>query len=57
MSLFPYERSGAAIGIWGALSGVAAAAGPVLGGFLVRSFDWGWIFFVNLPFCVMLRAL
>ncbi len=53
MAVFPYERRGAAIGIWGALSGVAAAAGPVLGGFLVQSFDWRWIFFVNLPFCLI----
>jgi EmrB/QacA subfamily drug resistance transporter len=53
MGVFPPERRGAAIGIWGALSGIAAAAGPVLGGFLVQQFDWRWIFFVNLPFCLI----
>jgi EmrB/QacA subfamily drug resistance transporter len=52
-AVFPREKRGAAIGVWGALSGLAAAAGPVLGGFLVQNFDWRWIFFVNLPFCVI----
>ncbi len=52
IAVFPRERRGAAIGVWGALSGLAAAAGPVLGGFLVQNFDWRWIFFVNLPFCI-----
>src|SRR5215471_11146521 len=52
IAVFPRERRGAAIGVWGALSGLAAAAGPVLGGFLVQNFDWRWIFFVNLTFCV-----
>ena len=53
IAVFPRERRGAAIGVWGALSGLAAAAGPVLGGFLVQNFDWRWIFFVNLPFCIV----
>jgi EmrB/QacA subfamily drug resistance transporter len=53
IAVFPRERRGAAIGVWGALSGLAAAAGPVIGGFLVQNFDWRWIFFVNLPFCIV----
>lgn len=53
MSVFPAEKRGAAIGVWGASSGIASAIGPVLGGFLVENFDWRWIFFVNLPFCIM----
>ncbi|HTI15835.1 MAG TPA: MFS transporter [Dictyobacter sp.] len=53
MSVFPREKRGAAIGVWGALSGLAAAAGPVIGGFLVENLDWRYIFFVNLPFCVV----
>lgn len=52
-AVFPRERRGAAIGIWGAMAGLASAAGPVLGGFLVQNFDWRWIFFVNLPFCLI----
>jgi len=44
----PVERA-KAIGIWGATSGVAVAAGPVLGGWLLEHFWWGSVFFVNLP--------
>jgi EmrB/QacA subfamily drug resistance transporter len=40
---------GTAFGIWGAVSGAAAAVGPVLGGLLTDSINWRAIFFVNLP--------
>ena len=56
-AVFPPQKRGAAIGIWGALAGLAAAIGPVLGGFLLEAgkgnLEWRWIFFVNLPFCVI----
>jgi EmrB/QacA subfamily drug resistance transporter len=51
--VFPPQKRGAAIGVWGAAAGLAAAIGPILGGFLVENFDWRWIFFVNLPFCIV----
>lgn len=38
-----------AIGVWGGVGGIAAAAGPVLGAFLVYYFDWRAVFFVNIP--------
>jgi len=46
---FPVEERGTALGIWGATSGVALVLGPILGGVLVDSFSWRWIFFINLP--------
>ncbi len=52
-AVFPAKQRGAAIGIWGAAAGLASAAGPVLGGFLVQSFGWPAIFLVNLPFCIV----
>ncbi|GAA1536601.1 EmrB/QacA subfamily drug resistance transporter [Microbacterium ginsengiterrae] len=46
---FPPERRGAAMGLWGATSGVAMLVGPLAGGFLVDGLGWEWIFFINLP--------
>jgi EmrB/QacA subfamily drug resistance transporter len=46
---FPPARRGAAMGLWGATSGVAMLVGPLAGGLLVDGFGWEWIFFVNLP--------
>jgi EmrB/QacA subfamily drug resistance transporter len=37
-----------AIGVWAATGGIAAAAGPPLGGLLVQA-DWRWVFLVNVP--------
>jgi EmrB/QacA subfamily drug resistance transporter len=54
--IFPADRRGTAMGIWGAVAGVATIAGPTLGGLLVTAFDWRWIFFVNLPIGVFVFA-
>lgn len=54
---FPKAERGAAIGTWSALSGVAAAAGPVLGGWLVERYHWTWAFLVNVPIGVALWLL
>jgi EmrB/QacA subfamily drug resistance transporter len=46
---FPESERGKAIGAWSGFSGIAAAAGPVLGGFLVDHYSWTWAFLVNVP--------
>jgi EmrB/QacA subfamily drug resistance transporter len=45
---FPPQERHVAIGVWAASGGVAAAAGPPLGGLLVEA-SWRWVFLVNLP--------
>jgi EmrB/QacA subfamily drug resistance transporter len=45
---FPPEQRHVAIGVWAAVGGIAAAAGPPLGGLLVEA-GWRWVFIVNVP--------
>jgi len=46
---FRGRERGVAFGVWGAVTGIAVAIGPLLGGGLVSGISWRWIFFVNLP--------
>jgi EmrB/QacA subfamily drug resistance transporter len=46
---FPAERRGAAIGIFSAITGLAVASGPLVGGAVVEGISWEWIFWVNVP--------
>jgi EmrB/QacA subfamily drug resistance transporter len=48
-AIFPAERRGTALGILAGVTGLAALAGPTLGGLIVTYLDWRWIFFLNLP--------
>ena len=43
-----------ALGVWGAISGLAAAAGVFLGGVLSQGPGWRWVLFVNLPVCALI---
>ena len=55
-SAYTGRDRGVAYGVWGAVSGAAAAAGPLLGGILTQGLSWRWIFFVNLPVCAVAVA-
>lgn len=46
---FAKERRGQAIGTWSGFTSIAAGIGPILGGWLVVSLSWRWIFFINIP--------
>jgi EmrB/QacA subfamily drug resistance transporter len=46
---FPPERRGTAIGLFSAVTGIAVALGPLVGGAIVEGIDWEWIFWLNVP--------
>ena len=54
---FPADQRGRAMSLWGAVAGVATLVGPILGGVLIDSLGWEWIFFVNVPVGVIAFVL
>ncbi|MGW6422801.1 DHA2 family efflux MFS transporter permease subunit [Nocardia sp. NPDC055053] len=55
--IFPADQRGAAMGVWGSAAGLATLVGPLLGGVLVDSLGWQWIFFLNIPVGILALAL
>src|ERR671935_703098 len=53
----PPERRGLALGAWGGISGLAIAFGPLVGGAVVDGISWHWIFWLNVPFGLLLIPL
>ena len=49
LRIWPAEKQGLALGIWGVTSAVAPVLGPVLGGIITDEFGWPWIFLINVP--------
>ncbi|HZD23674.1 MAG TPA: DHA2 family efflux MFS transporter permease subunit [Acidimicrobiia bacterium] len=47
--LFPPQKRGTALGIWGIAAMAAPAVGPVVGGWIASSVSWRWVFAVNVP--------
>ncbi len=54
---FPASKRGVAIGLWGGITGLAVASGPVLGGAVVDGIGWHWIFWLNVPLGLALIPL
>ncbi|MCH8199851.1 MAG: MFS transporter, partial [Chloroflexi bacterium] len=54
---FSDEERGKAIGTWSGASGLMAAMGPLLGGFLADEFSWRWVFFINIPIAVIVVVI
>ncbi len=51
------ERRNAALGLWGAIGGVAVATGPLVGGAVTSGWSWQYIFWINVPIGVILFVL
>jgi EmrB/QacA subfamily drug resistance transporter len=52
-SAFQGRERGTAFGVWGAVTGIGVAIGPVVGGALTSAISWRWIFLVNVPVGVL----
>ncbi|MGZ4294838.1 MAG: MFS transporter [Solirubrobacteraceae bacterium] len=57
VAVFPREERGGAIGTWTAWGGIGILAGPILGGQIVDSTSWRWIFIINVPLVIIALAL
>ena len=57
VAVFPKDERGAAIGKWTAWGGIGILAGPLLGGQIVDSLSWRWIFVINVPLVIAALAL
>jgi len=49
MEINPPEKQGSAMAVWGIGVMVGPILGPTLGGWLTDSYDWRWVFFINIP--------
>ena len=54
---FPPEKRGTAVGLFSAVTGIAVASGPLVGGAIVQGIDWQWIFWLNVPIGALVLPL
>jgi EmrB/QacA subfamily drug resistance transporter len=54
---FSGKERGRAIGTWSGFTAITSALGPVLGGWLIESVSWRWVFFLNLPLAAIVVAI
>ncbi|MGH2413992.1 MAG: MFS transporter, partial [Microcystaceae cyanobacterium] len=54
---FTNEQRGGAIGLWSGFTAITSAIGPVLGGWLIETFSWRWIFLINLPLAAVVLVI
>src|SRR5687768_2731191 len=57
VAVFPESERGAAIGSWTAWSGIGYLAGPLIGGQIVDSVSWRWVFALNVPLVIVTLVL
>ncbi len=56
LDIYPHERRGFAMAIWGMGVMIGPIMGPTLGGYLTEHYDWRWVFYINLPFGLLAAA-
>jgi MFS transporter, DHA2 family, multidrug resistance protein len=56
LDIYPPERRGFAMAIWGMGVMIGPIMGPTLGGYLTDYYDWRWVFYINLPFGLLAAA-
>src|SRR6202020_2951183 len=56
LDIYPAERQGFAMAIWGMGVMIGPIMGPTLGGFLTEHYNWRWVFYINVPFGVLAAA-
>ncbi len=53
LDTYPREKHGSAMAMWGVGVMVGPILGPTLGGYLTETYDWRWVFYINLPFGIL----
>ena len=55
--MLPADRKGLGMSVMGASTGIALILGPVLGGLITTYTTWHWLFFINIPICLIIIFL
>jgi MFS transporter, DHA2 family, multidrug resistance protein len=53
LDIYPRERHGTALGIWGIGITIGPVLGPIVGGFITEDYGWPWVFYFNVPFSAL----
>lgn len=56
-NMFPPNERARAIGIWAGMAGIGIPLGPLVGGWLLEHYDWGWVFLINVPIVAVALGL
>jgi DHA2 family multidrug resistance protein len=56
LDIYPYERRGFAMAVWGVGVMLGPIMGPTVGGWLTANYSWRWVFYINLPFGLLAAA-
>jgi DHA2 family multidrug resistance protein len=57
LNIYPREKQGGAMAIWGAGVMLGPIIGPTLGGWLTDAYDWRWVFYINVPIGILAFAV